>query len=461
MNPSLPLSKSNTMGFEHYDIFVIGTGSAGRKVAVSCAKEGMKVAIADNREYGGTCANRGCDPKKVLLNASEIIARTTDLAAVGITEVAKIDWQALQKFKEKFVSAMPISTEDNLDDAGIKMYHQSPEFLEDGLLIVEGKKVTYDKCIIATGLIPRPLHFKGAELFKISDDFLELPELPDSMIFIGGGYIAMEFAHIAARCGVDVTIIERGKSILKHFDENIAAYLQKISEDIGVKFILNASVTGAEMLQKNTRVYYEQNGKEKDVKAMMVFNTSGRVPSIEMLSLEKANITTTPKGIKVNKFLQSTSNPNVYACGDVADSGALPLTPLSSKEGSHVAKQLTSGNHEEYTFAAIPTSVYTTPQLATVGLTEEQAKEQGIEYKVLSEHVPDWFSVKRLNSRDYCYKTLKGPNDEILGAEILAPEASEMINLFAMAIQQKLTCTQFRQTIFAYPTFASDLQSMV
>ena len=449
------------MGFEHYDIFVIGTGSAGRQVATRCAKAGMKVAIADNREYGGTCANRGCDPKKVLLNASEIIARTSHMAEVGVTDVATINWQALQKFKEKFVSAMPVKTEDSLEQAGITMYHQSPEFIEEGLLIVEGKKVTADKVVIATGLIPRPLHFKGAELFKTSDDFLELPELPESIIFVGGGYIAMEFAHIAARCGVNVTVIDRGERVLKMFDEQITDQLQKASSDIGIKFIFNADVIGAEMLQKNTRVFYKQEGKEHELKAEMVFNTSGRVPSIDMLALDKGNVEATSRGIKVNKYLQSVSNPNVYACGDVADSGSLPLTPLSGLEGKHVGMQLATGERKAYTFPAIPTAVYTTPQLAIVGLTEEQAKAQGIEYKVLEEHVPDWFSIKRLNSPDYCYKTIKGPNDEILGAEILAPEASEMINLFAMAIQQKMTCTQFRETIFAYPTFASDMQSMV
>ncbi len=449
------------MGFEHYDVFVIGSGTAGQQVAKGCAREGKKVAIADNREYGGTCPNRGCDPKKVLINASELIAYTTDMAAVGITDVAKINWQALQKFKEKFVSAVPIRTEEDLKKLNIKMYHQSPQFLEDGLLIVEGKKVTYDKVVIASGLIPRPLHFAGAELLKISDDFLELPELPDSMIFVGGGYIAMEFAHIAARCGVEVTVIEQGERILKMFDKSLTDHLQKVSEDIGIKFIFNATVSGAEELRKNIRVRYEKNGKTDTAKAALVFNTSGRVASVEMLDLGNANIESSPKGIKVNQFLQSISNPNVYACGDVADSGALPLTPLSSLEGKHLSKQLITGEHKKYTFPAIPTSVYTQPQLALVGMSEAEAKKQGVDYKILEESVPDWFSVKRLNSKDYCYKTLKGPNDEILGAEILAPEASEMINLFAIAIQQKLTCTQFRETIFAYPTFASDAQSMV
>ena len=449
------------MGFEHYDIFVIGTGSAGKQVAKRCAKAGMKVAIADNREYGGTCSNRGCDPKKVLLNASEIMARAADMAAVGVTDIPKINWQALQQFKQKFVSAIPVRTEEDLEALGITMFHQSPQFLEEGLLIVEGKKITVGKVVIATGLIPRPLYFKGAELFKTSDDFLALPELPDSIIFVGGGYIAMEFAHIAARCGVNVTIIERGDRIVKMFDKGIAGHLQEVSEEIGIKFIFNASVTSAEMLQKNIRVFYEQDGKENDTKAAMVFNTSGRVPSLEMLGLDKGNVAASSKGITVNTFLQSVSNPNVYACGDVADSGSLPLTPLSSMEGKHVGIQLVTGEHTAFKFPAIPTAVYTTPQLATVGLSENQAKEQGIDYTVLEEHVPDWFSVKRMNSKNYCYKTLKGPNDEILGAEILAPEASEMINLFAMAIQQKLTCTQFRETIFAYPTFASDMQSMV
>lgn len=449
------------MGFEHFDVFVIGTGSAGKQVAKRCVKAGMKVAIADNREYGGTCSNRGCDPKKVLLNASEIIARTADMAQVGVTDVAAINWQALQQFKEKFVSAIPVGTEEDLEALGITMYHQSPQFIEDGLLIVEGKKVTADKVVIATGLIPRPLHFQGGDLFKTSDDFLALPELPESIIFIGGGYIAMEFAHIAARCGVAVTIIERGERILDRFDEAITGHLQEVSKELGITFIFNATVKKATLLKKNTRVFYEQGGEEKEAKAALIFNTAGRVPSIAMLDLEKAQVETTVRGIKVNTFLQSVSNPNVYACGDVADSGSLPLTPLSSLEGHHVGVQLVDGRHKEFTFPTIPTAVYTSPQLARVGLSETEAKEQGIDYTVQEEHVPNWFSVKRLHSKNYCYKTLKSTDDKILGAEILAPEASEMINLFAMAIQQELTATAFKNIIFAYPTFASDTQSMV
>ncbi|WGK65655.1 dihydrolipoyl dehydrogenase family protein [Croceiramulus getboli] len=450
------------MSYEHFDVFVIGTGTAGKQVATQCAREGLKVAIADHREYGGTCPNRGCDPKKVLVNASELIARTTDLHQAGITEVSSINWAALQEFKKKFVSAVPIKTEEKLKDLGIKLYHQSPQFLEENLLIVEGKKVTADKIVIATGRIPRPLHFEGAQYLLDSDDFLNLKELPDSMIFIGAGYVAMEFAHIAARCGVEVTVIERGDRILKLFDESIASHLQKVSEEIGIKFLFNAQVSGAEELRKNIRVQYEQAGETGFAKAEQVYNTSGRVPATEALDLEKGKVKSSPRGVTVNSYLQSVSNPSVYACGDVADTQALPLTPLSGLEGNHVAKQILSKKHSAIHYPPIPTSVYTQPQLASVGLSEAQAKAQKIEYTIKEEHVPDWFSVKRLNTEDYCYKTLVSKEEErILGVELLAPEASEMINLFSLAIQMEMTCEQFRSAIFAYPTFGSDAQSMI
>jgi len=450
------------MGYTHYDVFVIGTGSAGQQVAEACAKEGMNVAVADAREYGGTCPNRGCDPKKVLVNASELIGRTSDMAAVGITDTVQINWEALQTFKKKFVSAVPIRTEEDFKKLGITMYHQSPEFLSENMLTVEGKKITFDKIVIATGRIPRPLDFKGSYLLSVSDDFLDLPSLPKSMIFIGAGYIALEFAHIAARCGVDVTIVEQGDRILSIMDSTLTDHLLEVSKCIGINFIFDATTSQIEELRKNKRLHYTQNGEEKSVKARVIFNTTGRVPATKALNLDKGTIAFSEKGVTVNEYLQSTTNKNVYACGDVADSGALPLTPLSGLEGKHVAEQILKNTHKKYTFSVIPTAVFTYPQVASVGISEKQAKEKGISYTVKEGFVPERFSTKRMNAQAYYYKTIiDSDTDTILGTSILAPEASEMIDIFSLAIHHKMTRTAFRETIFTYPSFGSDTLSMV
>ncbi len=450
------------MGIEHYDVFVIGTGTAGKGVAKDCAKAGMKVAIADNREYGGTCPNRGCDPKKVLVGATEVIQMASHLKGKGITGIPEINWQDLQKFKDKFTSAIPAATEKQLKKLGVEMYHQSPKFLDENTLSVEGKTVTAHTIVIATGQKPMELKIPGREHLLGSEDFLHQPELPKEIVFIGAGYIGMEFAHIAARCGSKVTIIEFGDRPLLPFEEDIVTYLTKASEALGINFIFNAEATAIEKLQTNFRVSYKKNGKTETVKAKAVFNTAGRVPSIEELDLEKGNVAFEKKGISINEYLQNTTNKNVYACGDVSASGALPLTPVSSQESRVVSINIRKGNSEKMDFPPVPSVVFTLPQLASIGLTEEQAKEQGYDIVVEHKSVPQWFNAKRMNENVYAYKTIVDKERNlILGAHIIGAAAGEMINLFVLAMCGKLTPENLKAMIFAYPTWGNDIKGMV
>ncbi|TDN95182.1 glutathione reductase (NADPH) [Salegentibacter sp. 24] len=452
------------MALEHFDIFVIGTGTAGKGVAKDCAKEGLKVAIADNREYGGTCPNRGCDPKKVLVGFTEILDRATKMQGKGITKMPEVNWSDLIAFKKTFVDAIPAATEKDLSAVDIKMYHQSPKFLDENTLSVEGKTVTADKIVIATGHIPMLLKIPGAEHALFSEDFLELKKLPETMIFIGAGYIGMEFAHIAARFGVKVTMIDYAPRPLLSFDEDMVKYIQQVSEEeLEIKFILNAEVNEIEKLQKNFRVKANQNGKKVSAKAEMVFNTAGRVPSIENLGLEEGNVAFSKKGITVNEFLQNTTNKNVYACGDVSASEGLPLTPLSSQEAKIVSANLLSKKEPKKAhYPPQPTAVFTLPKLASVGLSEKEAKEQGYDYTVEHKLVPDWFNAKHINEKIYAYKTLVDTKTGlVIGAHLVGPEAAEIINMFVMAMCGELDCGTLKKMIFTYPSWASDIKGMV
>ncbi|MDX1543245.1 MAG: NAD(P)/FAD-dependent oxidoreductase [Christiangramia sp.] len=451
------------MGIEEFDVFVIGTGTAGKSVAKECAKEGLRVAIADNREFGGTCANRGCDPKKVLLGLTEIIDRAGKMKGKGITSMPEISWKDLMNFKKTFTEAVPAATENYLEELGIKMYHQSPKFLDENTLSVEGKTVKAKKIVIATGNKPLELPIPGRELPIVSDDFLELEELPESMIFIGAGYIGMEFAHMAARCGVEVTVIDAEARPLNNFDEDMVNYLQQASEGIGIKFIFNAQVKEIEKLQTNYRVNAYQNGKEISVKAKLVVNAAGRVPSIDELDLEKGNVEFSKKGIIVNEHLQNPGNKNVYACGDVSASEGLPLTPLSSQEARIVAANILNKNRAtSLDFPPQPSVVFTIPNLASVGLNEKQAREKGYDFHVEHKNVPQWFNSKRINDDYYAYKTLVDKKTGlVLGAHLVSAEASEMINMFVMAMCGKLDCETLKGMIFSYPSWAGDIKSMV
>lgn len=450
------------MAFKDYDVFIIGTGTAGKIVAKACVEAGLKVSIADNREYGGTCANRGCDPKKVLLGITEILDRAAKMKGKGITKAPEVSWKDALAFKETFVNAVPAFTEKNLDKLGIDLYHQSPKFLDESTLSVEGKTITANKIVIATGQVPMELPIPGREYALLSDDFLELKELPKSMIFIGAGYIGMEFAHLAARFGVKVSMIDFAPRALMNFDEDLVNLLVKTSEELGIEFHFNAEVSGIEKLRKNFRVNAIQDGKEISAKAEMIFNTAGRVPSIKDLDLENGNVAFSKKGITVNDFLQNSTNKNVYACGDVADSPGLPLTPLSSLEAEIVAHNIIKSNRKKPEYPPQPSVVFTLPNLASVGLSEEEAREKGYEVTVEHKLAADWFNAKRINEKIYAYKTIvDNKTGQILGAHLIGPEAAEVINLFAMAINTKMDYKALKKMLFAYPTWGNDVKGMV
>lgn len=450
------------MAIEEFDVFVMGTGNAGKNVAFECAAAGKRVAIADNREYGGTCANRGCDPKKVIVGITEAWQAANYLEGKGISDSPVMSWSDLHRFKETFTSAVPFVNERRLREAGIVLYHQSPRFIDPNTLSVEGKTVRAKKTVIATGQISRELKIQGREYLRISDDFMDLEELPESMIFIGGGYIGMEFAHVAARFGVKVTIIQPGDRPLKGFDNDIVRHLVEASQDLGIRFIFHARADKIEKLQKNFRVYYDGEEGEGEVTARMVFNTAGRVPAIGELNLEKGKVAVESHGITVNEFLQSPTNPDVYACGDVSASGLLPLTPTSHLESKIVSTNILHGNSVKLPVPPVPTVAFTIPQVAAVGLTEEEARKRDMDVEVKYQSVSKWFSAKHRHEPIYAFKIISDKSDNtILGAHLIGGEAGEMINLFTMAIQQKMTVGDIQSLVLAYPTRGNDIRSMV
>ena len=451
------------MAIKQFDVFVIGTGRSGKNVAEACADAGWKVAIADNKEYGGVCANRGCDPKKVLFSFTETVERSTNYKGKGIVKLPEISWEDLQKFKHTFTDAVPFVHERNLKEKGIELYHQSPKFLAENTLSVEGKTVKAKKIVIASGQKPMPLYFEGSQHLLTSEDFLSLEKLPKSIIFIGGGYVGLEFAHIAARFGVEVTIIHAGKNILEEFDKDIVDYLVEFSKELGIKFFFNAKANKVEKLKANYKVYAKQEGKTINAKAELVFNTAGRIPSIADLDLEKGRISFSKKGIIVNEKLQNPSNKNVYACGDVAASSGLPLTPLAPYESAVVISQLLDkSNKKTAKYPPIPTVVFTYPNIASIGLTEEEAKKKYKNINIKKGNAAKWYNAKHINDKVYAYKTIiDQDSDQIIGAHLIGSGVSETINLFALAMANKLTVKQIKNTLFAHPTWGRDIQAML
>ena len=449
------------MTTKHYDVFVIGSGIAGQTAAKICAKNGLSVAIADKQAFGGTCALRGCDPKKILLQFADLVQKSEQLQGLGVKKVPKISWSDVQHFQNSFIEKVPESTEENLATLNIDLYHQSPKFISENEIKVEGKKITPTTFVIASGLTPRKLTFEGAQFLKTSDHIFNLKKVPKSATFIGAGYVGMEFCFLLATLGCKVTLIDSGAQALSQFDDFLVDKLVTAMKKKGVKFVFNAEIESVAKKEKNYIVHYTHKSKRKTVTSKIVFNTSGRVPATALLDLEKANIQQDETGVIVNDFLVSRTNKNVYACGDVS-SKSLPLTPLSGLQGYIVGNNILKENSKEFANPLVPSVVFTHPNLATVGYSEAEAKKRYKDIIVFKGDASNWYNAKKEHATVYAYKIIANKRtNEIVGAHLLSSEANETINIFAMAINTKMTTDAFKKLIFTYPSYASDLKSML
>ena len=445
-----------------YDVFVIGAGMAGAAVAKKCAKAGLKTAISDFRPYGGTCALRGCDPKKVLIDGASLQEQVQQHLGKGLTGEVKIDLGELMGFKDTFTEPVPENMEKGFEKAGIDTYHAPVSFLDESTLQVGQETISAKKIVIVTGARPRELDIPGAAHAITSDDFFHVRQLPKHITFLGGGYISFEFAHLAARAGSSVTIIEHGSRPLKHFEQDMVDELVRVSEEAGIDIRLNCQVERITQQGSGYEVSLEGEAGRGKLETGLVVSAIGRVPEVGQLNLEKGNVVHGRKGIEVNEYLQSTSNPRVYAAGDVADTEGLPLTPVAVYEGHILGSNLTKGNHKKVNYPEIPTVVFTIPSLASVGLTEKQAKQQGIDYKVNAHDARQWFNGKRHRAPAYAYKVLVDKGDgTLLGAHLVGPLAEETINIFALAMKVGMKARDLQSFLFSYPTMASDVSYMV
>jgi glutathione reductase (NADPH) len=445
-----------------FDLIVIGTGSAGATAANECRSAGWNVAIVDSRPFGGTCALRGCDPKKVLVGVTEVIERSRQMAGNGVSDGVKIDWPALMRFKRSFTQPVPADREQQFSQAGIAVFHGRARFTDKTTIQVGDDTLVGRFVLIAAGAWPARLHIPGEEHLTTSDKFLELDVLPPRIVFVGGGYISFEFAHVSARSGAQAQILHRGARPLEKFDPDMVARLVKATEELGVAVRLNTAVQRIEKSSGYFTVHASVNGAAQTFEADMVVHGAGRLPEIDDLDLERACVAREKRGVIVNEYLQSISNPVVYAAGDAAASGAPRLTPVAAMEGEVVAANLLKGNHRKPDLAAAASIVFTLPSVASVGLLESAAKEQGLKFRVNHQDTSTWYSSRRLRAKHSAFKVLiEEGSDRILGAHVIGPHAEEQINLFTLAIRSEIRASDIEQTLFAYPTGASDLSYMV
>ena len=444
-----------------YDLVVIGSGTAAQVASARVRKAGRTVAVVDHRPFGGTCALRGCDPKKMLISGAEAIDAAQRMQGRGVTGELRVSWPELIAFKRTFTDPVPQKQEARYADQGIEAFHGLARFISPDAVTVAEQELNARHILIATGARPVPLRLPGAEHIITSDRFLELESLPQRIVLVGGGYIAAEFSHIAARAGAQVIVIQRGDRMLPHFDPDLVGWLMVKFAELGIDVRTQATAERIEQTANGFLVHADGTGGKQAVAADLVVHAAGREPDLEELDLMAGHVAVSKGRLELNECLQSVSNPLVYAAGDAASMGP-PLTPVSGHDGKVVAANILEGNRHKPDYRGVPSVAFTVPPIASVGLKESQAQQQGLKFKVKSENTPDWFTARRLAERVYGYKTLvEEGTGHIIGAHIVGPHADEVINLFALAIRHNLTARDLQTTMFAYPTGASDIGYML
>lgn len=447
------------MSFD-YDVAIIGTGTSAYTAADQCRKAGKTVAVMDRLPYGGTCAMRGCQPKKYFVAAADAVATISKMQKIGIEGKPKIDWPALMHAKNEFTDNVPDDTENGFLEEGIETFSSHARFKDSNTLLLEDREISAGHIVIATGAEPRRLELPGEDLLTTSDAFMNLASLPKEIIFVGGGFISFEFAHVANRAGADVTILQRGNRVLKSFDPDLVQKLVESSTESGLKIRTEACVTKIEKKGARILLHCSENPDE-GFESDMVVHGAGRVPTTGNLDLEAGDVEYSEKGITVNEYLQSSTNPSVYAIGDVA---ATPyrLATTGDMEGEIAAQNILHGNKLRSDYTVVPTVVFTYPPMASVGLHETQAKERGNKPKINFGNMTAWNSSKRIGQKHAAYKVIiDEKSDLILGAHLLGHNAEETINIFAMAIRHKLSAHDLKKSLWAYPTYVSDIKYMI
>jgi glutathione reductase (NADPH) len=446
---------------KRYDLVIIGTGTAATTAAMRVRAAGWSVAVIDFRPFGGTCALRGCDPKKVLIGGATAADHARRMRGKGIAGEVHIDWQALIAFKRGFTDPVPPEHEHRFAEKGIDPYHGRARFTGRNTLEVGGEPLEAEHFLIASGAEPVKLGIPGEEHLITNEGFLALEALPRRIVLIGGGYIAAEFSHIAARAGAQVTILQHGDRMLKRFDPDLVGWLMESFRALGIDVRTQTTVEAVEGEDAGYRVRASSEGGSVSVDADLVVHAAGRAPAFGAMNLNAADVAIENGRLKLNEYLQSVSNPAVYAAGDAAQMGP-PLTPVSSHDAQVVAANLLQGNHRKPDYTGVPSVAFTIPPIAAVGMSEAEARQKGVKFRMQSQKASDWITARQAAEPTYGFKVLVDEaTDRVLGAHLVGPHADEVINLFALAIRHGLTAEDLKRTIFAYPTGASDLGYML
>ena len=440
-----------------YDFVAIGGGNAGLTAASRVAGAGHRTALVDRGPIGGLCSLNGCNPKKVLVRSTELLDEIRHAAKFGIdVGEPRIDWSRVIDRKESFTSTVTAQSEASLAEQGIDLIQGSPRFVSPSELDVDGELVRAGSFVIATGSTPRELNVEGREFIKTTNDILALRGVPGDLVIIGAGVVAVEFGQVFARAGSRVRILTPGRQVLSGEDEDMVARLIEFSTALGIEVVFQIRLKAVRRDGEALAVEFEQGGRAQTVRADFVLNAAGRVASITDLALDKAGVETDRRGVVVNEFLRSQSNPNVFAAGDAH--GRMQLSPVASYEGRVVARNFLENDAERVRHDWIPRAVYTVPPLASVGLTEGEARARGFDIRVIKNDMSSW-KVYQIVGEEVAHSKIitEAASGVILGAHLYGQSAGEIINIFGLAMKFGIRADDLKDFVYAYPTISSAL----
>ncbi|SFF95234.1 dihydrolipoamide dehydrogenase [Halobacillus alkaliphilus] len=438
------------------DTLVIGAGPGGYVAAIRAAQTGQNVTIVDKGNLGGVCLNVGCVPSKALIQAGHRYEHAKGAEDMGIqSENTTVDFSKVQEWKSGVVQKLTGGVEGLLKNNKVDIVKGEVYFVDKNTVRIMDDKnsqtYTFNNCIIATGSRPIELpNFKFSERVIDSTGALALNEVPKKMVVIGGGYIGTELGTAYANFDTEVTILEGMKDILGGFEKQMSSLVKKRLKKKGVDIVTNAMAQGVEETEDGVKVTYEVKGEEKTIEADYVLVTVGRRPNTDEIGLEELGVEMSDKGvIQIDKQCR-TNFDNIYAIGDIVDGP--PLAHKASYEGK-IAAEVIAGEKSEIDYLGIPAVVFSDPELASVGYTEEEAKEAGYDVKASKFPFGANGRALSLNDSDGFLKLITRQDDNlVIGAQIAGPNASDMISELGLAIEAGMTAEDLALTIHAHPT---------
>ncbi|THK34112.1 glutathione-disulfide reductase [Ensifer sp. MPMI2T] len=445
---------------KNFDLFVVGGGSGGVRAARIAAEHGARVAIAEESRFGGTCVIRGCVPKKLLVYAGRFTEEFDYSTSFGwkIGDV-NFDWHAFRAKSDAEVARLERAYRTNLQKAGVQLFDdraviEAPNRIR---LLHANQSLPTQRILVATGSRPARNEFPGCEHVLNSDDVFNLENIPERLLLVGGGYIAVEFASIFSHLGSATAIAYRAPKLLRGFDTDIAHHLETHFQDRGIDLHPGVTIQAIDRLESGTFQVLLSN--RKIVMADAIVSATGRIPNTSNLGLEEAGVKLDPAGAIIVDTEYRTSVSSIYAVGDVINKAN--LTPVAIRAGHAVADKLFAQIEGAGALGPIPTAVFTSPELGTVGLSEQAARLSFKRVRIFrSEFTPmkASFAVKR--ARTFMKLVVDAESDKVLGVHVVGADAGEIIQMASVALTMGATKADFDRTVAVHPTASEELVTM-